>query len=128
VGRAAAARSAGATRVLLDVEVVLDAQVPADERLAALDRATPWVPTSALRVTGSADELLDVLHAVAGHVDAVRLDPAVIDVDLPLLAAGVLPRWSAPQGGSLRDVLGLPAAPNRFTERRARSLVEGDAA
>ena len=128
IGLADAARSAGATRVLLDVEVLLDARDTAAERLADLDRFAAWPRSAALRVSGSADELLAALHAVSGHVDAVRLDPAVIDVDLPVLAEQVLPRWSAPQGGRLRDVLGLPAATNQFTQRRDRSLEDGDAA
>lgn len=126
IGLAEAARAAGAAHVLLDVEVLLDADHRAAERLAELDGWTRWAPTAALRVVGSATDLLDVLGAVAGHVDAVRIDPAVIDVDLPVLAEHVLPRWAPSQGGHLRDVLGLPGAPNRFTERR--SLEEGDAA
>ena len=58
----------------------------------------------------------------------MRLDPAVLDVDLPVLAEHVLPSWGPPQAGSLRDVLRLAPAPNRFTERRARSQQDGDAA
>ena len=54
LARADAARRAGATRVLLDVEVLLDADRPAAERLATLDDVAPWAPTAALRVTGSA--------------------------------------------------------------------------
>jgi len=126
--QARAAREAGATRVLLDVEVLLDADRPATERLAALDGATPWAPTSALRLTGSPEDVLDALLDLAAHVDAVRLDPAVVDVDLPVLAEHVPPRWAPPQGGRLRDVLRLPPASNRFTERRTRTLENGDAA
>ena len=128
LARADAARRAGAIRVLLDVEVLVDADRPAADRLAALDAVTPWRPTAALRVSGSPDDLLEALREVVGHVDAVRLDPAVLDVDLPVLAARVLPAWAPPQGGHLRDLLRLDAAPNRFTERRARSQQDGDAA
>lgn len=122
-----AARAAGAVRVLVDVEVLLDADHPAGQRLAALDAWTPWARTDALRVVGSPDDLRAVLRDLEGHVDAVRFDPAVLDVDLPVLT-DVLTPWTFPQGGALRDVLGLPAAANRFTERRARSQQEGDAA
>jgi alkanesulfonate monooxygenase SsuD/methylene tetrahydromethanopterin reductase-like flavin-dependent oxidoreductase (luciferase family) len=125
VRRADAARAAGAARVLLDVEVLLDAEILAPDRLAALDAATAWPRTDALRVVGSSGALRAVLRDLERHVDAVRIDPAVLDVDLPLLGSVVL---GAPQGGHLRDVLGLPAAVNRFTERRARSQQEGDAA
>jgi len=123
LARAAAARDTGAVRVLLDVEVLLDADRPAPP-----GEDTAWDRTAALRVAGSAADLLRVLHEVAPHVDGVLLHPADLDADLPVLAAHVLPTWAPPQGGQLRDVLGLAPAPNRFTERRNRSLQDGDAA
>jgi alkanesulfonate monooxygenase SsuD/methylene tetrahydromethanopterin reductase-like flavin-dependent oxidoreductase (luciferase family) len=127
LSNAATARASGAA-VLLDVEVLLDADASAAEREASLDRWAPWPPTAALRFAGSAADLLAALRAASGHVDAIRLDPAVLDVDLPVLARQVVPALAPPSGGRLRDLLGLPPAGNRFTERRARTLENGDAA
>lgn len=126
--RAQAARAAGAVRVLADVEVLLDADVPAQRRLAALDAHAPWAPAGALRVVGTPDDLLDALVALAPHVDAVRLDPAVHAVDVPVVARRVLPRLAAGRGTRLRDVLGLGPAGNRFTDRRRGAEERGDAA
>jgi alkanesulfonate monooxygenase SsuD/methylene tetrahydromethanopterin reductase-like flavin-dependent oxidoreductase (luciferase family) len=139
--RADAARASGA-RVLLDVEVLLDADRPAAERLAALDAHDPWEPTDRLRLVGSPAEVAETLVGLSAHVDAIRLDPAVLTVDLPVLAAHVLPalagtsRSSAARSSEaalpLRDGLGLPPAGNRFADRRtaqeARATSGGRAA
>jgi len=123
--RADAARAAGA-RVVLDVEILLDDDRPAAERLAALDARATWAPTGQLRLVGSPAAVAEALAGLAPHVDAIRLDPAVRAVDAPLLATHVLPALASPGtraassgGGSrLRDALGLTPAQNRFTLAR----------
>jgi alkanesulfonate monooxygenase SsuD/methylene tetrahydromethanopterin reductase-like flavin-dependent oxidoreductase (luciferase family) len=108
----------------LELEVVLDAEAPAAERLAALDEASPWTPTGRLRHVGSVGALVDLLSALVGRdgqVDGVRLHPAVLAVDLPVLAEQVLPALTsaglhrAPRpGDTLRASLGLARPTNRF--------------
>ncbi|MFE6973128.1 LLM class flavin-dependent oxidoreductase [Streptomyces sp. NPDC057682] len=128
--RAADAREAGAPLVLAEVEVVLDADgVPARDRLAALEEDAPWGTTGRLRHIGSTDGLVDLVRALAGPVDGVRLHPAVLATDLPLLAAHVVPALAAAglhrppvPGATLRDTLGLPRPANRFAATAARTL------
>ncbi|MCF7550624.1 LLM class flavin-dependent oxidoreductase [Pseudonocardia sp. WMMC193] len=100
-----------------EVEVVLDADEPAADRLAALDADTLWEPGGALRHVGSADALVTLLRELAGVVDGVRFHPAVQAVDLPILADRVLPALAdlrRPPGRTLRESLGLPRPVNRF--------------
>ncbi|MFI2363489.1 LLM class flavin-dependent oxidoreductase [Promicromonospora sp. NPDC019610] len=121
----------------VDLEVVLDAggRTGAD-RLAVLDASTPagvrspW-DTRALRYAGDAAGLVALLTELATPgpdgrrpVDGVRLLPAVLDVDLPVLARDVLPalraaRLTAPPraGATLRESLGLPRPANRYDTR-----------
>ncbi|MER5676195.1 MULTISPECIES: LLM class flavin-dependent oxidoreductase [Streptomyces] len=124
--RAARARETGAPLVLAEVEVVLDADVPAADRLDVLDAAARRPDSGRLRHVGSAESLLDLLRELAESVDGVRLHPAVLAVDLPILAERVLPRISASRsgrapraGGSLRETLGLPRPANRFAAAAA---------
>ncbi|MFF7364649.1 LLM class flavin-dependent oxidoreductase [Streptomyces sp. NPDC008125] len=120
--RAGRARREGAPLVFADVDVVLDTpERPADARLRELDAFTPWPGDGRLRHTGSAEGLRDLLEALAHTVDGVRLHPAVLAVDLPVLATGVLPALIARgavrppvPGARLRDTLGLPKPANRF--------------
>ncbi|MFB4419714.1 LLM class flavin-dependent oxidoreductase [Streptomyces sp. QL37] len=115
--RAATAREAGAPLVFAEVEVVLDAAAPAADRLAELDAAAGRPETGRLRHVGSAEALLDLLRELAESVDGVRLHPAVLAVDLPVLAERVLPKvtgagpWA---GTTLRETLGLVRPANRF--------------
>ncbi|MFE5308086.1 LLM class flavin-dependent oxidoreductase [Isoptericola sp. NPDC056605] len=122
----------GAARAVLDLEVVLDAGGrTATARLAELDAATPsgartgW-GTGALRYTGDAPGLAGLLAelAASGDVAGVRLLPAVLDADLPVLSGDVLPalraaRLTAPPraGATLRETLGLPRPANRYETR-----------
>ncbi len=121
----------------IDIEVVLDAggRTGAD-RLAVLDASTPsgartpW-GTGALRYVGDAAGLVALLTELASAgpdgsrpADGVRLLPAVLDVDLPVLARDVLPalraarRTAAPRpGATLRESLGLPRPANRYDTR-----------
>ncbi|SHK49637.1 Luciferase-like monooxygenase [Pseudonocardia thermophila] len=105
----------------LELEVALDTDVPAEERLAALDAHTPWPRTGRPRHVGSAESLVERLRGLAGTVDGVRLHPLVLDEDLPVLSARVLPALfesrtaTRPRAGaSLRTTLGLPRPANRF--------------
>ena len=119
--RAAAARQAGAPLVFAEIEVVLDADVPAVERLAGLDRIAAWPRTGRLRHVGSPAALTGLLRELAGTVDGVRLHPAELAVDLPVLTAQVLPALAAAglhrpprPGATLHESLGLPRPANRF--------------
>lgn len=119
--RAATARESGAPLVFAEVEVVLDADAPAADRLAALDEAADWPGSGRLRHVGSPQSLVDLLRHLAESVDGVRLHPAVLAADLPVLIEHVLPElsatglWHAPRpGGTLRETLGLPRPANRF--------------
>ncbi|MGW4466329.1 LLM class flavin-dependent oxidoreductase [Micromonospora sp. NPDC004704] len=109
--------------VFAEVEVLLDAAEPAADRLAALDRATPWGTGDRLRHVGSAEGLTTLLRQLAAVVDGVRLHPAVLSVDLPVLADRVLPALAAHRlhvapvaGATLRTTLGLPHPSNRFVD------------
>jgi alkanesulfonate monooxygenase SsuD/methylene tetrahydromethanopterin reductase-like flavin-dependent oxidoreductase (luciferase family) len=119
--RTALARQAGAPLVFAEVEVVLDGAEHAAHRLRELDDATPWPESGRLRHVGSPAALTALLTSLAAVVDGVRLHPAVLAVDLPVIAGTVLPTLSAngqlraPRpGDTLRTSLGLPRPANRF--------------
>jgi len=122
VARAAAAAEQGVPRRVASVEVALDARgESATERLRALDGATEWATGDRLRIVGSPAEVAEGLAALAPHVDGIRLHPAVIDVDLAVLADEVLPRLDAAgvlrvplPGETLRDLFGLARPANVF--------------
>ena len=108
----------------------------AADRLAVLDASTPagvrssW-DTHALRWAGDAAGLVALLTELGTPgpdgrrpVDGVRLLPAVLDVDLPVLARDVLPALRAARltaaplpGATLRKSLGLPRPANRYDTR-----------
>jgi alkanesulfonate monooxygenase SsuD/methylene tetrahydromethanopterin reductase-like flavin-dependent oxidoreductase (luciferase family) len=119
--RAEQARQAGAPLVFAEVEVVLDGAGPAQSRLRELDDATPWPASGRLRHVGSPAALTELLAALAEVVDGVRLHPAVLAADVPVLAGTVLPalaaggRLRAPRpGDTLRASLRLPRPANRL--------------
>ncbi|MHA6764904.1 LLM class flavin-dependent oxidoreductase [Streptacidiphilus sp. PAMC 29251] len=119
--RAAQARAAGAPLVFAELELLLDADVPAAERLADLDRHANWPQSGRLRHVGSPAALVELLMQLAQLVDGVRLHPAVLAVDLPVLTTEVLPALAAAglhrapsAGATLRGTLGLPRPANRF--------------
>ncbi|WNV86367.1 LLM class flavin-dependent oxidoreductase [Umezawaea sp. Da 62-37] len=119
--RAERAREAGAPLVFAEVEVLLDARQSAVERLSTLDRATPWAPSGRFRHVGSPEDLVRSLLRLATVVDGVRLHPAVLTADLPVLVDRVLPALASAgvhrpprPGGTLRSSLGLPRPANRF--------------
>ncbi|MEU9860751.1 LLM class flavin-dependent oxidoreductase [Streptomyces sp. NPDC047971] len=131
VGEAAA--GAGTPLAFAEVEVALDTpREAARERVADLERHTPWDPPSPdegprLRYTGSASGLVALLDELGRHVDGVRLHPLVLDEDLAVLSRLVLPELFARRivarplpGATLRAVLGLPRPASRFTEGAVR--------
>lgn len=120
---AAEQRRRGVLRVVADLEIVLDAGTSlADERLRALDAASPWpAAPDVLRFVGDAGGLRVLLTELSGVVDGVRLLPGVLDIELEVLAAEVVPGlisngvFVPPAAGStLRESLGLPEAVNSF--------------
>ena len=126
--RARQAKRDGAPLAFAELEFILDtADAPAAERLARLDASTPWTATTALRHIGSAESLVDLLGRLAEVVDGVRLHPAVLAVDLPILVEQVLPALDArgllrpppAPGASLHTALGLPRPANRFARAAA---------
>ncbi|WP_200829845.1 LLM class flavin-dependent oxidoreductase, partial [Cellulomonas algicola] len=125
VADVAAARAAGSPLVVLDLAVTLDgAHGTAAERRAVLDARTPWDAPTAW--TGDAAGLVELLLGLRGVVDGVRLLPAVLDVDLPVLVRDVLPALRVARatpttrpGATLRDTLGLPRPVNRYAAAAA---------
>lgn len=119
---ATAATAAGTPRVFAEVEVALDTpDATAAERVADLERHTPWSDRGRLRHIGSADQLVALLAELSRHVDGVRLHPLVLDEDLGVLSGLVLPALSDRRlvarplpGTSLRSTLGLERPANRF--------------
>ena len=103
------ARRDGAPLVFAELEVQLDTEVPATDRL-------PWPAGGRLRHTGSLEGLVALLQRLAPVVDGVRLHPAELAVDLPVLARLARPRTAA---GTLRAALGLPRPHNRFGLRES---------
>lgn len=124
-------------RTAVELEVALDAGGRTGaERLAELAAATPsdvrspW-GTGALQYVGDAAGLVALLTELASagpdgtrDVDGVRLLPAVLDVDLPVLQRDVLPALRAARltaaprpDATLREALGLPRPANRYDVR-----------
>ncbi|MGO1414440.1 MAG: LLM class flavin-dependent oxidoreductase [Microbacterium gubbeenense] len=82
----------GVARTVADVDIVLDARGErAADRLARLDEATPWPESDRIRLVGDADSVAERLADLAAHVDGIRLRPAVLDVDVPVLIEAVVP-------------------------------------
>lgn len=129
IARSRRAADHGVPRRVAAVEIALDARgASAADRLHDLDRATSWAPGERLRVAGSAAEVADRLAALAPHVDGIRLHPAVIDVDLPVIADELLPRLQTAgvlrvplADETLRDQLGLARPANVFELARENS-------
>lgn len=116
---ATAAAAAGTPRTLVELDVVLDSRgQSAAERLAELDAYEPW--QGGARYAGNAAGLVELLVELFRAADGVRLHPAVLDIDLPELAAQVLPELhragvAAPRTGTtLRETFGLPRPANRY--------------
>lgn len=134
---ALAATAGGASAVIAELDVVLDARGQAAEgRLAELNAHTPWESTRA-RFVGTAPELIELLTTLLETADGVRLHPAVLDVDLEELAQLVLPSLRrrgvlAPvqPDTTFRQLLGLQRPASRYATARhgADSVLAGPAA
>ncbi len=119
---AVAAAATGTPLRFAEIEVALDTgEAGAAERVAELGRHAPWPDTGRLRHTGSAAGLVALLTELAAVVDGVRLHPLVLDEDLPVLSARVLPALFAAGvaarplvGSTLRATFGLARPANRF--------------
>ncbi|WP_406335558.1 LLM class flavin-dependent oxidoreductase [Streptomyces sp. NBC_00203] len=128
----AAAAAAGTPRTFAEVEVALDTvAATADERVADLERHTPWTDRGRLRHIGSAAGLAALLGELRGVVDGVRLHPLVLDEDLPELSRLVLPHLFERRhavrplpGASLRTHLGLERPANRYAAGAAFEALE----
>ncbi|MFI1911877.1 LLM class flavin-dependent oxidoreductase [Nocardia sp. NPDC020380] len=136
------ARATGVPRVVIDLRVTLDTPAAtAAERLAGAavptsGSVTNGVSTDAsgesesevrLSFSGSAAELVAVLTELATEADGVRLHPAVLDEDLPVLARFVLPALLRSglahrpvPGSTLRANLGLSRPANRYVKEATR--------
>ncbi|MET7769407.1 LLM class flavin-dependent oxidoreductase [Nocardia sp. NPDC005366] len=118
----AAADGSDSPRTFGEISVALDTPTAtAADRLTELDRHVPAFTTGRLSFAGSAAELVDLLTRLAAHLDGVRLRPAVIDEDLPVLSRLVLPALLRTglahrpvPGSTLRAELGLPRPANRY--------------
>ncbi|PXX70754.1 alkanesulfonate monooxygenase SsuD/methylene tetrahydromethanopterin reductase-like flavin-dependent oxidoreductase (luciferase family) [Nocardia tenerifensis] len=118
IEQADSARAAGAPLAFAEIEVTLD--TPAATAVERFGAATPNSPAR-LAFSGTAAELIDLLTRLSGHLDGVRLHPAVIDEDLPVLVRAVLPALLRTgvthrpvPGSTLRANLGLPRPANRY--------------
>jgi alkanesulfonate monooxygenase SsuD/methylene tetrahydromethanopterin reductase-like flavin-dependent oxidoreductase (luciferase family) len=105
-------RAAGGTELKVFADVVVSFDGDGDFR------------SDALVFAGSATELVDMLLEWQGlGIDGARLRPALNATDLPVIVDEVVPllqragrfRSSYPDGETLRERLGLPVAPNRYT-------------
>ncbi|ASF07589.1 LLM class flavin-dependent oxidoreductase [Nocardia brasiliensis] len=111
-------RSAGTPLTFAEIDVTLDTPTAtAEQRFGAAPSSSP----ARLTFSGSAAALVDLLTHLSGHLDGVRLHPAVIDEDLPVLARQVLPALLRTgvahrpvPGSTLRTNLGLGRPVNRY--------------
>lgn len=111
-------------RAFAELEVALDtATADAADRVTELDRHAAWPATGRLRYVGGPGGLVTLLrdlHERAG-VAGVRLRPAVLDEDLPVLSQFVVPALLRDRlterplpGTTLRQTLGLPRPRSRY--------------
>ena len=116
---AARARTAGATRVWAELEVLLDSRGASAVR--RLDTLGAWPSGARLRHVGDAAGLVALLTDLSTAVDGVRLHLAELDVDLDEAGRAVLPALrarigsTAPRPGqTLRGALGLERPVSRY--------------
>ncbi|MGW3542058.1 LLM class flavin-dependent oxidoreductase [Nocardia niigatensis] len=122
------ARVAGVSRVLVDIEVTLDTPAaPAAQRQTDLNSHGEPETTGRLAFSGSHTDLTALLTELSPIADGVRLHPAVLDEDLPILARCVLPALLRTglahrpvPGSTLRANLGLARPANRYAKELAR--------
>lgn len=119
-------------RVYADLIVLLDETggEAAADRLARLDALGRPLESDARVIAGSAALIADAIsELVEVGYEGIRLRPGVLTDDLPRIAGDLAPelasraliRGSYPQGATLRELLGLPAAgPSRYAGERGR--------
>jgi luciferase-like monooxygenase len=110
----------------LDIADVVDVVLVEDAAHAAAhrDRGAPLVFVELPIALGAPDAAAALVATLAGlppAVDGVRLHPRALGVDLPVLAAEVVPALRSAgllrgpaAGATLREALGLPRPANRF--------------
>ena len=111
---------------IAELDFILDhAGESAEERLAVLDGWQPWESPGA-RYAGTAAGLTTFLLELLTHVDGVRLHPAELHTDTAEFTSLVLPALRRAgvlrpiqTGNTLRGILGLPKANNRFVAGQA---------
>jgi alkanesulfonate monooxygenase SsuD/methylene tetrahydromethanopterin reductase-like flavin-dependent oxidoreductase (luciferase family) len=129
--QAAAGRAAETVHVFADLLVYLDqpGEKGAARRQRLDERAGAEAPSDAKIFTGSAADLADLLQdwEQAG-LSGFRLRPAVIPDDLTAITGSLVPELQrreafrrAPDGGTLRERLGLPRPANRYATTAATS-------
>jgi alkanesulfonate monooxygenase SsuD/methylene tetrahydromethanopterin reductase-like flavin-dependent oxidoreductase (luciferase family) len=129
--QAAAGRAAETGHVFADLLVYLDqpGEKGAARRQRLDERAGAEAPSDAKIFTGSAADLADLLQdwEQAG-LSGFRLRPAVIPDDLTAITGSLVPELQrreafrrAPDGGTLRERLGLPRPANRYATTAATS-------
>ncbi|MBH0779553.1 LLM class flavin-dependent oxidoreductase [Nocardia bovistercoris] len=119
---AEAAGHSDAPLTFAELAVTLDTPTAtAAERRAELDAHADSPETDRLAFAGAAADLVELLVELAGHVDGIRLRPAVIDEELPVLTRLVLPALLRSghahrpiPGTTLRAELGLARPANRY--------------
>jgi alkanesulfonate monooxygenase SsuD/methylene tetrahydromethanopterin reductase-like flavin-dependent oxidoreductase (luciferase family) len=119
--RAGLAAGGSGPALVAELDVVLDSRgQTAAERLAGLNRHTPWQSPHA-RFVGTAAELAELLTDVLARADGVRLHPAVLDTDFEELSRLVLPELRrrgllAPTtaDATFREQLGLARPASRY--------------
>jgi alkanesulfonate monooxygenase SsuD/methylene tetrahydromethanopterin reductase-like flavin-dependent oxidoreductase (luciferase family) len=119
--RAGLAAGGSGPALIAELDVVLDSRgQTAAERLAGLNRHTPWQSPHA-RFVGTAAELAELLTDVLARADGVRLHPAVLDTDFEELSRLVLPELRrrgllAPTtaDATFREQLGLARPASRY--------------
>lgn len=119
--RAGLAAGGKGPALIAELDVVLDSRgQAAAQRLAVLNRHTPWQSPRA-RFIGTAADLTELLAEVLAWADGVRLHPAVLDTDLEELSRLVLPELrrrgllapTAPDA-TFREQLGLARPASRY--------------
>ena len=119
--RAGLAAGGSGPALIAELDVVLDSRgQTAAERLAGLNRHTPWHSPHD-RFVGTAAELAELLTDVLARADGVRLHPAVLDTDFEELSRLVLPELRrrgllAPTtaDATFREQLGLARPASRY--------------
>jgi alkanesulfonate monooxygenase SsuD/methylene tetrahydromethanopterin reductase-like flavin-dependent oxidoreductase (luciferase family) len=133
----AVGRTGAPLQVWADLVVFLDGeQDRAADRKASLDRkafdreAGATLTSDAAIVVGTPEELaIQLLDWHAAGIDGFRLRPGVLPHDLRRITSGLVPLLQQAgafrtryEASTLRGLLGLPAAPNRYQTARPQTV------